>query len=320
MTNLTVRTDLTRFLDKAALTLVKGKTTNTKRAYLLHWDQFRDWWQGHPGESMLDTLLDYVEYMVDVQDFAPRTIGSKLAAVKGVFRTAAALNPDLSRYLPQMDLVRGPTVSGAIQGQRLDPKQTRALLNAPGTETPKGIRDTAILSSMAIMAMRRSELCMLTWGHLQTLDGYPVIANLKSKHGHVRTIKLPDWLSDLFQLWRVDLTEARQRVLEDDERVFIPIAKGGRIVVEAESMTPQAIYKLVSHPGYGYVAKCGLPSIKPHDLRRTAALLARRGGASIEQVQILLGHASPHTTSNYIGEVLDLTDHAIDYIPVRPGG
>jgi integrase len=50
--------------------------------------------------------------------------------------------------------------------------------------------------------------------------------------------------------------------------------------------------------------------------RRTAASLARKGGASIEQVQVMLGHSSPQTTSQYIGEGLDLDDHAVDYSDV----
>ncbi len=43
----------------------------------------------------------------------------------------------------------------------------------------------------------------------------------------------------------------------------------------------------------------------------------RRGGASNEQVQVMLGHSSPQTTSQYIGEGLDLDDHAVDYSDVR---
>jgi integrase len=39
----------------------------------------------------------------------------------------------------------------------------------------------------------------------------------------------------------------------------------------------------------------------------------------MEQVQLMLGHASPQTTSQYIGAALDLDDHAVDrtevYIP-----
>lgn len=61
----------------------------------------------------------------------------------------------------------------------------------------------------------------------------------------------------------------------------------------------------------------GLEGISLHDLRRTAASLARKGGASIEQVQVMLGHANSQTTSEYIGEGLDLADHAVDYSQVK---
>ncbi len=63
----------------------------------------------------------------------------------------------------------------------------------------------------------------------------------------------------------------------------------------------------------------GMGASPPTTLRRTAASLARRGGASIEQVQVMLGHSSPQTTSQYIGEGLDLDDHAVDYSDVQIG-
>ncbi len=78
-------------------------------------------------------------------------------------------------------------------------------------------------------------------------------------------------------------------------------------------LTSSAVAWLVER----YAGQVGLRGISPHDLRRTAAALARRGGASIEQVQVMLGHSSPQTTSQYIGEGLDLDDHAVDYSDVR---
>ena len=43
---------------------------------------------------------------------------------------------------------------------------------------------------------------------------------------------------------------------------------------------------------------------------------AKKAGATIEQVQVMLGHASPQVTSHYIGEGVNLDDHAVDYHPV----
>jgi hypothetical protein len=41
--------------------------------------------------------------------------------------------------------------------------------------------------------------------------------------------------------------------------------------------------------------------IAPHDLRRTFAKLAYRGGSPIDQIQLSLGHDSIQTTEEYLG-------------------
>ena len=41
--------------------------------------------------------------------------------------------------------------------------------------------------------------------------------------------------------------------------------------------------------------------LRPHDLRRTCAKLCRAAGGDLEQIQLLLGHASVQTTERYLG-------------------
>jgi len=45
-----------------------------------------------------------------------------------------------------------------------------------------------------------------------------------------------------------------------------------------------------------YAEAAGVPGIAPHDCRRTAAKVCRAGGGELEQIQLLLGHASVQTT------------------------
>ena len=52
----------------------------------------------------------------------------------------------------------------------------------------------------------------------------------------------------------------------------------------------------------------------PHDLRRTYAKLAHKGGAKLDQIQLSLGHASLTTTERYLGVHQDLHDAPRDYI------
>ena len=62
------------------------------------------------------------------------------------------------------------------------------------------------------------------------------------------------------------------------------------------SLSPSAIRDIVQR----YGAMAGVPSLAPHDLRRTLARLARDGGAPLEVIQQTLGHASIQTTERYI--------------------
>jgi site-specific recombinase XerD len=55
-----------------------------------------------------------------------------------------------------------------------------------------------------------------------------------------------------------------------------------------------------------YAAGIGIPALAPHNLRRTCAKLCRAVGGELEQIQMLLGHASVQTTQRYLGTKQDL--------------
>jgi hypothetical protein len=79
-------------------------------------------------------------------------------------------------------------------------------------------------------------------------------------------------------------------------RVFRPINKGGRLT--HESLTEKCFWSMLRK----YAAGIGLPNLAPHDLRRSCAKLARQGGASLEQIQLSLGHASVQTHRDILGQ------------------
>ncbi len=74
-------------------------------------------------------------------------------------------------------------------------------------------------------------------------------------------------------------------------------------------MTPQAVHDVVKCYAGGDVAA--------HDLRRTYAKLAHKGGAGIDQIQLSLGHASMQTTERYLGVTQDLTNAPCDHLGLR---
>lgn len=303
--------DLADLFYHAIETYVAGMAENSRRAYRSRLSAFMDW-RSHQDASLalVTHLKQYVGYLRDQRNLSPRSVQAHINTIKGMLKTAAALEPTLAAGLPQLQLVKAPVVRGELQGKRLNQSQAKALLTSPGTDTAKGLRDSAILGLLLTLGLRRSEICNLTWGHLTQIEGHNVIANLKGKHGRVRTLKVPVWLWRALMKWG---EVSGCDTADPSRRIFVPITKDAHVLRLREGLTPHAIYKMLNY----YTSLAGLPEVKPHDLRRTAALLARRGGATIEQVQLMLGHASPQTTSNYIGETLNLDDNAVDYNPLR---
>ena len=55
-------------------------------------------------------------------------------------------------------------------------------------------------------------------------------------------------------------------------------------------------------------------NVAPHDLRRTYAKLAHKGGAKLDQIQLSLGQASLTTTERYLGVRQNLDDAPCDYL------
>ena len=70
-------------------------------------------------------------------------------------------------------------------------------------------------------------------------------------------------------------------------------------------------------------ASCGqylAADLAPHDLRRSHAKLAHRGGVDLAQLSKSLGHASLSTTERNLGVDLDLAQQPCDFIKLKLNG
>ncbi|MCA9926437.1 MAG: tyrosine-type recombinase/integrase, partial [Anaerolineales bacterium] len=84
-------------------------------------------------------------------------------------------------------------------------------------------------------------------------------------------------------------------------------------------LTPQGMDNVVKEHvlAAGYYNRKGEPSLAAHDLRRTAAALALKGGADLRQIQQMLGHASIMTTERYLEPMRSLQVTAGDFIQIE---
>ena len=89
-----------------------------------------------------------------------------------------------------------------------------------------------------------------------------------------------------------------------NDKLIRSISQSGTL---GDSLSTSAIRDIIQARG----AQIGIPSLNPHDLRRTFAKLSRLGGCPIETVQKSLGHASVRTTEIYLntGEEANAGDY-----------
>ena len=183
-------------------------------------------------------------------------------------------------------------------------QQAQKLLNAPDVTTKKGLRDRAMLAILLGCGLRRSEVAALTLKHIQQRDNRWCIVDLVGKHGRVRTIPMPTWVKVAIDTWTgpTGIT---------DGHVLRPVGREDQ--VRGERMTEKVVWQLLRP----YALAAGVPGIAPHDLRRSCAKMCRAAGGELEQIQLLLGHASVQTTERYLGTKQDLVHAPNDGIKLR---
>jgi integrase len=94
-------------------------------------------------------------------------------------------------------------------------------------------------------------------------------------------------------------------------RVFRPVNRGDK--VQGKAMSEKVVWQMLQR----YSTDAGVPGIAPHDCRRSCAKLCRAAGGELEQIQLLLGHASVQTTERYLGTKQDLVNAPNDAIKLR---
>jgi integrase len=168
----------------------------------------------------------------------------------------------------------------------------------------RGRRDRALLAVLIGCGLRRAEAASLGYEHVQQRDGRWVLIDLIGKRDKIRSVPMPNWAKAAIDEW-----SKTSGVCEG--LVFRAVNKGDRVV--GAGITPQAIYNII----VGYAGALKKRGVAPHDLRRTFAKLAHKGGAAIDQIQLSLGHESIQTTEEYLGVEQDLTDAPCDHLGLR---
>jgi integrase/recombinase XerD len=269
-----------RFVD--ALWVEDGLAPLTLAAYRRDLDLLADWLAREQGceldRARESDLLGYIA----ARHAATRatTANRRLTVFKRYFRWALRehridADPTL-KLLAAKQPLRVP--------KALSEAQVEALLAAPDSAAPLGLRDRTMLELMYASGLRVSELVQLKSVHLGLTEG---VVRVLGKGARERLVPFGEEAHAWLTRW---LAEGRPALLgsRTSDALFV--------TVRGAAMTRQMFWKLVKR--YALAAGITAP-LTPHTLRHAFATHLLNHGADLRAVQMLLGHADISTTTIY---------------------
>lgn len=285
-----------------SLVLNSVSSVHSRAAYGRALDDFFAWWGF--GRPFSKALVQEWKARLEADGFASATINQRLSAIRKLATEAADNGMIDSAAAAAIGRVRGAARHGVRAGNWLTRQQTQGVLNSPDAETLVGKRDRALLAILFGCGLRRAEAAALTMAHVQQREGRWCIVDLVGKHGRVRTIPMPSWVKSAIDRWTAAAGITSGCIIR-------AVNKGG--ATWGAGVTAKVIRSIV----VSHSARESGGHFSAHDCRRTFAKLCRAADGELEQIQLLLGHASIQTTERYLGSQLEIIDAVNDKLRLR---
>ncbi len=269
-----------RFCD--AIWIEEGLAANTLVAYRRDLMLFAIWLGAQSGQALIDaTETDLRGYaLARHAGSAPTSTNRRLTVFRRFFRWAVRERLLDADPTLKLDAARQPL----RVPKSLSEAQVEALLAAPATDAPLGLRDRAMLELLYASGLRVSELVGMKTVNVSFVECALRVTGKGSKERLV-----PFGEEALVWIERY-VADARPAILagKSSDALFVT-GRGG-------PMTRQMFWKLVK----AYAARAGIAApMSPHTLRHAFATHLLNHGADLRAVQMLLGHADISTTTIY---------------------
>jgi site-specific recombinase XerD len=275
----------------------------TIRTYHSQASQFVDWCREkgvNPASAVEDDVIAYRKFLVGA-GYRRSTIALKLAVVRRLYEAAAWRGLRQDNPAAGVKAPRERTSSDE-RVKFLPLEGLKRLLTAPQGDSAKAIRDRAILFLMGVHGLRVAEVADLQIGDVSMSQGIVIVTGKGSK---VRTVYLTEATGSVLSEWLGARGELAQRHVG---AAFVVVGPNGT----GTAISTCAIRYLVD----GYLDDLGLKreGVSCHSLRRSAATWARAGGASLDAIAGMLGHANVTTSQAYAKIVEKMTENPARYL------
>lgn len=259
-----------------------GRSPRTVSGYRLDLGVYLGYLGGmRQRDSLEATRADIEGYAVwlNRRGLSARTRARMLAAVRGFYQWAAT-----SGILPTdpSASVRPPRVARGLP-RFLTADEVHALLFACPTDSARGVRNRAILE-LGLSGLRVSEVVSLDLDSATHLERSQIA--VRRKGGDFRTVELADRTVHAVRAW----LEIRPPC--PSPALFIPVPP--RRPYRLSSRWVQVMFSRLARRA-GIQRRVGF-----HSLRHTLGTALADAGVPLQEIQEILGHASPVTTRVYV--------------------
>ena len=260
--------------------LEKRLSENTVTAYMRDLRQFAHFvlrtWDVAPRHVEAAMIERYLQRLYE-QGSEKTSQARQLSGIKSFFNFL--LLSDIIDSSPA-EFIEAPT-TGRHLPDVLSTGEIDRIIAAVDTSTVKGRRDSAMLEVLYSCGLRVSELTSLRLSDLFFGEGYIRVIGKGNKQ---RLVPISNTARDKIQRY----LEERRSARSGEETVFLN-NRGGQL-------TRVMVFTILKRA----VERAGIDKhISPHTFRHSFATHLLEGGASIRQVQEMLGHESILTTEIY---------------------
>ncbi len=209
-----------------------------------------------------------------------RSQARKVSALRQFFKFLVKRN-----YIPKnpADLIESPRQVKRLP-KTINESQITRLLSAPPADTPRGLRDRAMLELLYATGLRVSELIRLTFNQVRLDPGILIVLGKGRKERLV-----PMGGQARHHLSRY-LEDGRPALLKKPANYLFLNRYGG-------PMTRQAFWQIIKK--YAVEIDMDRKQVSPHVVRHSFATHLLNHGADLRAIQMMLGHADLSTTQIY---------------------
>jgi site-specific recombinase XerD len=277
---------------------------DTIKSYLSQSKMYFNWCKDNMVpllEADKEDIKLYRQYLLD-ENYKVGTIANKLSIVHTFYKAAIAkgliaTNPaagvkaptervDPASNISYLELDELELLLGEIESQLNQAKTNKQRLPL--------LRDRALVGIMSLEGTRTVELHKLKVNEI-VRQGKKTGLQVSAKRAS-RIVPLTDTLTEQLEEYLVMRRTVLRRKVSSSDYVFVSVSNNSK----GRQLSRRGIRAIVDR----YLIATGLKykegrTISAHSLRHTAGTQALRAGADLRQVQDLLGHADPRTTSIY---------------------